>query len=188
MGAARKLISEAEYLAAERLAEEKHEYIDGSIYAMAGASWVHNKLSSNLNRRLGNLLEGGPCEALAADMRVYARGAWVYPDVVVYCGAPEFVDGIFDTLTNPSVIIEILSESTERNDRGPKFRKYESIETVNEIVFVAQEEARVEHFQRLPDGSWRRVVAVAGGRVAFPSLNVELPVDVIYAGVPLSEG
>jgi Uma2 family endonuclease len=145
-----------EYLAFERQAEYKNEYDDGIIVAMTGASREHNLIAWNYSRRLGNQLEGQPCEAYIADMRVRTalRRQYYYPDVVVVCGQPQLEDKHGDTLLNPTLLIEILSPSTERYDRGRKFRGYQSIESLQEYVLIAQDEYRVERFARQPDGQW----------------------------------
>lgn len=147
-----------EYLAVERRNEYKSEYIDGEMVAMTGASRRHNVITFNVVKALGRQLEGRPCEGYANDMRVkIAPGreyAYTYPDVVVVCGEPRFEDGHLDTLLNPTVLIEVLSESTERYDRGKKFSFYRTIESLAEYVLVAQDEYGIEQYTRQPDGRW----------------------------------
>lgn len=147
-----------EYLAVERRNEYKSEYIDGEMIAMTGASRRHNIITFSVVKALGRQLEGRPCEGYANDMRVRIVSkreyAYTYPDVVVVCGEPQFEDGHLDTLLNPTVIIEILSESTERYDRGKKFSFYRTIESLAEYVLVAQDESRVEQYARQQDGRW----------------------------------
>ncbi len=145
-----------EYLAYERRAEAKSEYDDGVIIAMTGASREHNLIAWNIGGELKVQLRGRPCEAYQADMRVRARGRrqYSYPDVVVVCGEPRFEDQDVDTLVNPIVLFEILSPSTERYDRGRKFRGYQGIESLMEYVLVAQDEYRIERYTRQPDGQW----------------------------------
>ena len=118
-----------EYLALERVAEYKSEYYKGEMFAMSGASLPHNILVSQLNGLLQNALEGSGCIAVMTDMRLHipATGLYTYPDVLVYCGKPQLLDGVLDTLLNPSVIGEVLSDSTEAYDRGKKFEHYQSI-------------------------------------------------------------
>lgn len=147
-----------EYLAIERQNEYKSEYIDGEMVAMVGASRRHNIITFNVVKVLGRQLEGRPCEGYANDMRVKIASrreyAYTYPDVVVVCGEPQFEDGHLDTLLNPTVLIEVLSESTERYDRGKKFSFYRTIESLAEYVLIAQDEYRIEQYVRQPDGRW----------------------------------
>ena len=139
-----------EYLALERKAEYKSEYINGEIYAMSGASRAHILITVNLTRELSTQLRGRPCEVYASDMRVKVSptGMYTYPDVAAVCGEARFEDGQVDTLTNPSVIIEVLSPSTEAYDRGEKFAHYRKLQSLAEYVLVAQDKMRVEHFAR----------------------------------------
>lgn len=144
-----------EYLAFERQAEYKNEYIDGEIVAMTGASRRHNIIGVNISGELRQQLKGRPCEAYISEMRVrIPERGYVYPDVVVVCGEPRLEDDYLDTLLNPTVIIEILSESTERYDRTKKFAFYRTIESLNEYVLVAQDEYRIEQYTKQPDGRW----------------------------------
>ena len=144
-----------EYLAAERRNEYKSEYIDGEMVAMTGASRKHNLVAVNITREISQQLRGRPCELYTNDMRVRipARG-YAYPDLVVVCGEPQFEDDDLDTLLNPTLIIEVLSESTERYDRGRKFGFYRTIESLAEYVLVAQDEYRIEQYAKQPDGRW----------------------------------
>jgi Uma2 family endonuclease len=144
-----------EYLAAERRNEYRSEYIDGEMVAMTGASRKHNLIAVNITREISRQLKGRPCEAYASGMRVRipARG-YTYPDLVVVCGEPRFEDDHLDTLLNPTVIIEVLSDSTERYDRGRKFGFYRTIESLAEYVLVAQDEHRTEQYAKRPDGRW----------------------------------
>jgi Uma2 family endonuclease len=145
-----------EYLAIERKAEYKNEYIDGEIVAMTGASRRHNLIAFNITREISQQLKGRPCEGYGGDMRVRVPSTrmYTYPDVVVVCGEPRFEDDYLDTLLNPTVIIEILSDSTERYDRGRKFGLYRTIESLAEYVLVAQDEHRVEQYAKQHDGRW----------------------------------
>lgn len=134
-------VTPAEYLAAERTAAEKSEYINGHVYAMAGASRVHNLIVVNTVSELRTQLRGGRCEAYANDMRVKVErtGIYTYPDVIGLCEEPRFEDENVDTLLNPTVIIEVLSPSTERCDRGEKFAHYRRLESLREYILVAQD-------------------------------------------------
>ncbi|MFL6333715.1 MAG: Uma2 family endonuclease [Pyrinomonadaceae bacterium] len=145
-----------EYLALEHKAEYKNEYIDGEIVAMTGASRRHNLITVNLGRELSQQLKGRPCEAYTSEMRVRipSKRMYTYPDVVLVCDEPQFEDDYLDTLLNPTVLIEVLSKSTERYDRFKKFASYRTIASLAEYVLVAQHEYRVEQYTKQPDGRW----------------------------------
>jgi Uma2 family endonuclease len=145
-----------EYLAIERRNEYKSEYVDGEMVAMTGASRRHNLINVNIVGEVSRQLRGRQCEAYASDMRVRVPStrSYVYPDVVVVCGEPQLEDDYLDTLLNPTVLVEVLSESTERYDRGRKFGFYRTIESLAEYVLVAQDECRVEQYAKQPDGRW----------------------------------
>ncbi|WP_104987585.1 Uma2 family endonuclease [Sorangium cellulosum] len=174
-----------EYLAWERAQPEKHEFYRGAVFAMAGGSREHNLLVGNIVRLLGNALLDRPCEAYPSDMRVKipATGVYTYPDASALCQRPEFDDRHADTLTNPEVIFEVLSESTEAYDRGDKFEHYRSIPSFKEYILVAQHKILVEHFVRQADGSWNLRVLRAGDRVEIASLRCVLAVDEMYRKV-----
>jgi Uma2 family endonuclease len=145
-----------EYLAIERRNEYKSDYVDGEMVAMTGASRRHNLITVNISREISQQLRGRPCESYSGDMRVRipTTRAYMYPDVVVVRGEPQFEDDYLDTLLNPTALIEVLSESTERYDRGRKFGFYRTIESLAEYVLVAQDEFRVEQYAKQPDGRW----------------------------------
>ena len=145
-----------EYLAIERKATYKSEYIDGGMVAMTGASRQHNLIAFNITREISQQLRGRPCEGYASDMRVRVPSTrlYTYPDVVVVCGEPQFEDDYVDTLLNPTLIIEVLSESTELYDRSKKFGFYRTIVSLGEYLLVAQDECRVEQYVKQPDGRW----------------------------------
>lgn len=145
-----------EYLATERKAETKSEYINGEIVAMTGVSRAHNLIGVNLTREISKQLQGRPCEGYSNDMRVMVPSTrlYTYPDLVVVCGEPQFEDDNFDTLLNPTLIIEVLSESTEGYDRGKKFGFYRTIQSLAEYLLVAQDEHRIEQYAKQSDGRW----------------------------------
>jgi Uma2 family endonuclease len=151
------LLTPEEYLAIERKSEIKHEYFAGKMFAMVGASKRHNLITANIIRILGNQLLDRPCNVYPSDMRVKvgATGKYTYPDVVVACREEEFDDSEQDTLLNPAVIIEVLSESTEAYDRGKKFEQYQSIESLTEYLLVAQDPSRIEQYVRQNTREWR---------------------------------
>ena len=191
MGAVRavRTISQAEYLQTERLAPTKSEYMAGQVRAMAGASQRHNTVTLNIASELRQLLRGKVCRAFAIDMRVKVAEAqaYFYPDVVIVCGQPQFEDEQEDTLLNPTVVIEVLSPSTEAFDRGEKFAAYQHIPTLREYLLVAQDRTHVEHFIRQPDGEWQRSEYTdLTQKVYLPSVEIDLPVGLIYEGVDLT--
>lgn len=152
------LLTEVEYLQHERQAEFKSEYLDGEIYAMAGASRRHNQITSNLVISLGSQLLEKPCGVYSSDMKVRTRtektNKYSYPDVVVVCGEEQFEDEKGDVLLNPLVIIEVLSESTEAYDRGLKFFHYQLIPSLHEYLLIAQDYCRVEKYLRQDNNHW----------------------------------
>lgn len=148
--------SEAEYLEFERGSELKHEFVNGYILAMTGASEIHNAIVASMIVALGTQLRHTQCRILSSDMRVFVpdHHDYVYPDVVVVCGESEHTDDTFDTLANPTVVIEVLSPSTEAYDRGLKFEKYRQIKTLQTYILVAQDRHRIEWFSRQDTDSW----------------------------------
>ena len=145
-----------EYLEIERKAEYKSEYYQGEMFAMAGASEAHNLLVWNLIRELGQQLRSRPCHAYPSDMRVRVSpdALYTYPDVVVVCGERQFLTEQKDTLLNPSLLVEVLSPSTEAYDLGRKFEHYRSIESLGEYLVVATDRIHASLFTRQADGSW----------------------------------
>jgi len=154
--AASRRLSAAEYLAHERAAETKSEYYAGELFAMTGASRRHNRLVINLAHLLTAHLWNRDCDVFANDMRVRvpATDSYVYPDVVAVCGEPRFEDAELDTLLNPTLLVEVLSPSTADYDRGGKLEIYRTIESLAEVLILAQDRAHAEHWVRQPDGHW----------------------------------
>ncbi len=175
-------MTEAEYLQRERASAVKHEYYDGHIYAMAGASEAHNLIAMNIAALLRSRVRGSMCRAYPSDMRVKVQqtGLNTYPDFSIVCGSPSFVDPEKrDTLTNPSLIIEILSPSTESYDRGEKFQHYRTIDTLQEYILVAQNQYRIERFVRNESNEW--VLSDIVG------IEASLPLTLLQAKIPLAE-
>ena len=146
-----------EYLEMERASHERHEYLDGIIFQMAGESLSHSRVSVNLTAEAVFQLRGKKCEALSANMKVRTSTAslFSYPDLTIVCGAPEFHDRKKDVVVNPRVIFEVLSPSTEKYDRGRKFQRYRlGNETLTDYILIAQETVLVEHFQKAENGIW----------------------------------
>jgi Uma2 family endonuclease len=149
-------LTPAEYLAIEREAEYKNEYIDGEIVAMTGASRRHNLIAINITSELRRQLKDRPCEVYGSDMRIRVPSSrlYTYPDAVVVCDEPQLEDDYLDTLLNPTLIIEVLSKSTEAYDRGKKFSFYRTIESLAEYLLIAQDECQVEQYVKQRDGGW----------------------------------
>lgn len=156
------LFTPDEYLAFEREAEERHEWLDGLIYAMAGESPDHSIICSNINASLNLQLRGRPCLVFSPNMKVYSRlpsdtslkGLFSYPDVTVACGKPVFHDKHRDVLINPQVIIEVLSKSTEGYDRGEKFERYGRNRSLTDYLLVSQSRPSIAHYTRKAKGRW----------------------------------
>jgi len=178
----------AEYLAWEREQPERHHFLRGEVFAMAGGSPRHNALSLRIGGRLDAVFGDGPCRAFSSDQRVAVREGehYVYPDVTVVCGRREFAAGTKDTLDNPSVLVEVLSKSTAAYDRGEKWDDYRQLPSVTDYLLVSQSSPRIEHFQR-GEGEWHYRVAVAGGRVTLTNGAV-LELDAVFRGVFELEG
>lgn len=149
-------LSPADYLVIERNAEFKSEYFNGEMFAMSGASEAHNIIVVNVSAELRQHLKKRPCKLYANDMRVKVSptGLYTYPDLVVVCGQAQFNDAHLDTLLNPTLIIEVLSDSTEAYDRGRKFAHYRSLASLAEYVLIAQDRPQVESYRRQPDQHW----------------------------------
>ena len=183
-----------EYLELERAALERHEYLDGRIYLMAGESGAHADICTNLTMEIGTQLKGRPCRARAKDTKVRSgvvsgqgrKGLFSYPDLVVICGEPEYHDRFQDVVTNPTLIIEVLSPSTERFDRHEKFVRYNSYNpTLSDYVLVWQDAPIIEHFSRQSDGSWRYTVLKDLDTVlTLANIGCALTLREIYDRVP----
>jgi len=183
-------LTAAEYLAIERAAKFKSEFFNGEMFAMAGASRLHNRVNSNLEIEIGSRIKGGRCQSFSRDLRVLVdrTGLYTYPDLIVACGELEFSENDPDTLVNPTILIEVLSTSTEKYDRGLKFRHYQQIPSLKEYLLVAQDEALVERFVRLDDGQWGLISFVGlEAELAFAAIPVRIPLADVYAGVEFPE-
>jgi Uma2 family endonuclease len=178
----------AEYLDLERKADGRHEYHDGEILAMSGGSLEQSLITANIVGELRNALKGKPCRVAESNLRVRIarQGRYVYPDALVFCGAPKFdpEDDQRHTLINPRVIIEVLSPSTEAYDRGDKFTQYRQIEAFEEYILISQDRPNVESWLRQPDGAWsiqNYASLDSSGKVRC--LGIEIPMAEIYAGI-----
>ncbi|MDT7687343.1 MAG: hypothetical protein QOE46_102 [Acidobacteriota bacterium] len=180
------LLTQEEYLVLERGSEVKSEYLAGEIFAMVGASKRHNLITSNIIRILGNQLLDRPCNVYPSDMRVKVSPIekYVYPDVVVACEEENFDDAEKDTLLNPVVIIEVLSESTEAYDRGRKFEHYQYIESLTEYLLVSQDPSRIEQYVRQSNHEWRySAYHTAEDILKISIIGCELILKDVYAKV-----
>jgi Uma2 family endonuclease len=173
-----------QYLEMERRAEVRHEFVNGEIFAMAGGTASHSRITINTIIALDRSLEGRPCVTYDGNLRVLVddTGLYTYPDVTVACGTPIFLDDRQDTLRNPSVIFEILSSSTESYDRRAKFAHYKWISSLTDYVLIAQDQVRVEHFTRPPhDGDWPRTVLTGpGDTLSITSIGCTVRIADIY--------
>lgn len=179
-----------QYLTVDRASDTKHEYLDGNIYAMDGASPAHVQITGNVAGELRHRLREMPCIVYSTDLRVRAsaHGLYAYPDVVVVCGAPLFLDTELDTLANPLLIVEVLSDSTKNYDRGEKFENFRSNDSLREYVLVAQDKVHVEQYQKQDDGTWRLSETNSiGDALRLGSVGCDLPVAEIYFKVHFDE-
>ncbi len=185
-----KYVTPQEYLDRERTAAYRSQYYRGEMFAMAGATHEHNLAKDNFARETGNQLKDGPCHVVTSDQRVKIEktGLYTYPDVVVICGQSEFEDDKHDTLLNPHALVEVLSDSTEKFDRGLKFGHYRQIPTLKEYILVAQDRPLVERYMRQADDTW--VLTEYSGLAqtfAFATIPVQIPLAEIYRGVEFPE-
>jgi Uma2 family endonuclease len=178
-----RYLTSEEYLAMECNAEIKSEYLNGEVFAMSGASLTHTQIAANVVTALNTQFKGRPCRALGSDTRVKVSqtGLYTYPDVVVICGRLQLDDKQKDTLLNPTLLIEVLSPTTESYDRGAKFAHYRTLESLTDYVLILQTEARIEHFARQSPDKWLLSVYQGLEAVAFlPSIGCELPLSEVY--------
>lgn len=174
-------LTPAEYLAFERQSEIKHEYFRGELFAMSGASRQHVRIAVNVTILLGNQLKRRGCDVFNSDMRVKVSptGLYTYPDLVVVCGRPRFEDRELDTLLNPTVVVEILSKSTEAYDRGEKFTQYRTLESLTDYLLISQERPHIERFTRQEGGLWLFSDSIG--------LDAVMPIESIQCQLPLAE-
>jgi Uma2 family endonuclease len=186
----RRHLSPEEYLDIERRAHTKSEYYAGEMFAMSGTSYAHSLIVGNVATSLHNQFTGHPCEVHTQDLRVKVSetGLYTYPDIIALCGKAELEDRHHDTLLNPMLIIEVLSDSTEAYDRGAKFQHYGKLESVQEYVLISQDRMLVERFRRQDENEWLlRISMHADDVVDLHSVNAQLRVADIYARVQFDE-
>ncbi|MEO7714724.1 MAG: Uma2 family endonuclease [Capsulimonas sp.] len=175
-----------QYLELERSADHKSEYYSGQIFSMAGASEAHNIITVNLSRELSLQLRGRPCRTYSGDMRirVSATGLYTYPDNAAVCGERKFDDKHTDTLTNPNVIIEVLSPSTELYDRGEKFAHYRRLPSLTDYILISQDKMRIEHYTRQDETHWLLTEATEPqDEIVLRSIECRLALSSVYENV-----
>jgi Uma2 family endonuclease len=185
------IFSVQDYLEYERNAREKHEFLDGNVYAMAGESPRHSTICFNLAGITHNQLRGKRCRGFSPNMKIRTgeKGLFSYPDLAVICGQPTFHDNTSDVLTNPTVIFEVLSPSTESYDRGEKFLRYtNNIETLQDYVLISQDEPFIEHFSKKQNGGWeKREIAGLDAVLKLDSIECEISLTELYDLVEFPE-
>ncbi len=187
----RKYISPEEYLDMEEVSPVRHEYFDGEIYQMAGASEKHNNIAGNIYGELYSQVKKRPCKAYQNDMRLLIETTelYTYPDVMVVCGKPEIkkYKGL-DTILNPTLIVEVLSVSTADYDKGTKFDHYRTIESLQEYVLVWQDKKRVARYTKQTDGSWTLNDFIGeDAEIKLSSIDCRLSIEDIYDKVDFDE-
>lgn len=182
----RRVFTHQEYLQLEEQSETKSEYYQGEIYAMSGASVAHNQLVRNLTLELGSALRGGPCQLFVADLRLHvkAHDLFTYPDLFVVCGTLTRLDGRTDTLTDATLIVEVLSPSTEAYDRGQKFLFYQNLPSFREYLLVSQDRLLVELHTLQRPGQWLSTQSDTG-EIVLESIGVRLNLGELYRDVQL---
>ena len=186
---AERAYSVGDYFCIEQMSDIKHEYYAGAIYALAGASTNHNRITRNLLIALGNTLHDSSCETFTGDQRICTpAGLYTYPDMSVICGEIEYTHDPLETATNPTVLVEVLSASTRRYDQGEKFEFYRAIPTLRHYLLIEQTQMQVEHRARREDGIWVSTVLTGPEAVLdLPDLNFRTSLQEIYARVELED-
>jgi Uma2 family endonuclease len=182
--------TEAEYLALEAASDRKHEFVDGAILLMAGASPAHNVLATNVATELAVLLRDRDCVVMNSDQRVHvpATGMYTYPDVTVGCGERRYESDNPPSLNNPIVLAEVTSDSTEDHDRGTKWLHYQAIPSLTDYLIVSHRSRRIDHYRRLDTGQWLQTTATADGSALELALGCTVQLGDVYRKVDLSEG
>ena len=178
----RKIFTESEYLELERNADFKSEYYNGEIFAMAGASLIHNEIVANLISIFNQFLKDKPCDVYPSDLRLQVEksGLYTYPDITIVCGKTELLDNKFDTLKNPTILIEVLSDSTEKYDRGQKFSFYREIPSLKEYILVSSKTVKIEKFKRLEDGNYLYIESNEHQPFPIDSIDMNLNLEDVY--------
>jgi len=187
---ASKYISIEDYLAAEETALEKHEYYKGEVFAMAGAGIAHNRIVRNATVTIGSYLEDKTCEVLPSDLRVYieANSLFTYPDLTIFCESIKMFKNRADTANNPTVIIEVLSKSTQDYDRGSKFKLYRGLSSLKEYILIASTEVLVEKYTKQADNKWQfTAYNIVEESFAIEAIGLSIEVNSLYRGVTFEE-
>lgn len=184
-----KHVSIEAYLEAEEFAQEKHEYYAGEVYAMAGASVPHNRIVRNTLSGIDAFLNGKKCEVFPSDLKIHVqtKSSFVYPDLSIICDGLQFYKDRNDIVTNPSVIIEVMSQHTERYDRGKKFMLYRQLPSVKEYVLISSMEARVEKFSKTPDAWTMKEYSDGESILQIDSIEYRIAISEIYRNVIFNE-
>lgn len=191
-----------DYLEMERASEVRHEYLDGEVFEMSGESLSHGRICTNIVASLATQLKGKPCDVLSKDTKIQSgwlpsprrmmKGLFSYPDIIVVCGRPQFDDEYQDILINPNVIIEVLSDATEKFDRGEKFKRYRAhLSSLTDYVLVAQDQPFIDHYSRNEDGTWTlRSPVGLESTLHIASINCTVPLTDVYDRVefPIEAG
>jgi Uma2 family endonuclease len=180
------MVTPEEYLALEEKADFKSEYYQGEIFAMVGGSYNHNVITGNINAVFNQFAASNPCVAFTSDMRLLVKpnGLYTYPDAMLVCGSVEFAPDRNDTLTNPLIIVEVLSPSTRDYGRGFKFELYRAIESLQEYLLIDQARIHVEYFHKLRHGQWVLIdYNLPETTLTLQSINLDLPISRIYQKV-----
>ncbi|HEX8278096.1 MAG TPA: Uma2 family endonuclease [Segetibacter sp.] len=180
-----KHLTEAEYLAFERESQERHEFYKGEIFLMSGASFKHNIIEDNIRGTLHSFLKGKKCRSFGSNLQIHIpqNSLYTYPDVLIVCEEPKFVDGEFDTLLNPAVIIEILSASTANYDRGAKFDLYREIESLQEYILLDSSTTHFVHYTKNPDSTWTLSESKNTADPFFiTTIQLQMPLSEVYIG------
>ena len=181
-------LTPAQYLAFERASEHRHEFIDGALTLMSGASRNHDKIIYNIVRVIDPLLLDRPGDYFSASMRVRAGVSCFYPDLTVVADEPRFEDDTFDTLVNPAILVEVLSPSTEALDRGRKADEYRRLASVTDYLLIAQDRVKVEHWSRRGE-AWTMVeLGGIDDSIRLDALGLEITLRQVYAKVSLPGG
>ncbi len=184
----RQFITQEAYLAMEREAFEKSDYFEGQLYPMAGATKEHNRIKENLSIEISYFLKDKSCQSFSSDFRVHVpkNGLYTYPDLIVVCDEPELLDDKFDTMLNPTVLIEILSKSTRGYDKNAKFALYRDVPTLREYILVDSRRVKVEVWLKSAEGIWSlaKETDQPGDTIQIETIGLSLPLRTIYNRVP----
>jgi Uma2 family endonuclease len=182
-------MTEAEYLEFERASETKHEFYNGEVFAMAGATYEHNMIFAGTFGSLHAQLRGKSCRVIPSDQRIRIKtGLYTYPDISVVCGETQFAPNAFDTIVNPTVLIEILSKSSEAYDRGDKFQHYREIDTLQTYILISQTKPYIESYTKGADGKWTLTDAVGLEAILeIPSIDCTLALADVYENVTFTK-